>query len=69
MDYHPALPATVTEEKLFQLQLKVAQRADEIARRGNPAMGGSWRCWTLAESEVLVFEAGPIMVASRRVSA
>lgn len=43
------------DDQLFRLQLQIAQRADELARR-SPSGGSArrdWETWRLAEAELL----------------
>ncbi|HWA10299.1 MAG TPA: hypothetical protein VG838_12670 [Opitutaceae bacterium] len=53
MSQNPALPPSATEaEILFELELNVARKADEIARSRRFRTGLNLHCWLLAEREV-----------------
>lgn len=46
------VPADVGSDPLLQLQLRVARRADEVARESASAPGLEWMAWIQAEREV-----------------
>jgi hypothetical protein len=43
----------IPTDELSQLQLRVARRADELARDGNMGASLGLHCWLLAESELI----------------
>lgn len=45
--------ASLETEGLFDLQLRVARKADELARNGSNRGGLSLHCWLLAEAEII----------------
>lgn len=45
--------AAPTADALFELQLRVARRADELARTGDPEAENSLVFWFKAEQEIL----------------
>jgi hypothetical protein len=74
MDTKPATSRRVSlshEEQIFRLQLRVARRADELARK-SPSGGSATRdreTWHRAEGELLGDWAGQATRAFRRVMA
>jgi hypothetical protein len=44
---------TFAHDALFALQLEIARKADELARRCGREGGLNLQCWLLAEAEVL----------------
>lgn len=40
-------------DPLFDFELRIARRADELAKRSAPEGAGSLQCWLLAEHEIL----------------
>jgi hypothetical protein len=46
-------PSELPDDTLLELQLRVARRADEIARSQKSFSSESSHCWLLAETEVL----------------
>jgi len=58
---NPTPPDTGSDDALLQLQLRIARRADEIAREKNFEKQASSHCWLLAESEVLARESAKLL--------
>ena len=56
----PSAPTASRSELLFQLQLRVARRADELARVGSGSQERDVRIWLQAETDLLcqAFEPG-----------
>ena len=46
-------PVACASDLLFELQLRVARRADELARRQSAGTSLNLHCWLLAEAEIL----------------
>jgi len=46
------LPDALRADKLIELQLRVARRADEITREKRSSPGLNRHCWLLAEAEI-----------------
>jgi hypothetical protein len=67
----PAAPASPSDsfldDSLFQLQIRVARRADELARPTLAGRDADVRCWQQAEREI--FEAGIVPPAPPAQSA
>lgn len=49
----PPPPLTDPDDDLFSLQLRVARKADELARVRRTGSGLNLHCWLLAEAELL----------------
>ncbi len=56
---NPTLPDECPDDTLAQLQLRIARRADEIAR--DQSSTDSSHCWRLAETEVLSRESPELL--------
>jgi|HubBroStandDraft_1064217.scaffolds.fasta_scaffold1084790_1 hypothetical protein len=50
-------PLDLATKALFELQLRVARRADELAQAGSSKSSLNLHCWLLAEAEVFHAEA------------
>ncbi|HVS51160.1 MAG TPA: hypothetical protein VHD62_02300 [Opitutaceae bacterium] len=68
LELPPAAPATVSwEEELFALELRVARRADELARGYEASRARDLQVWFEAERELLD-GAGFMRAADRSVA-
>lgn len=50
---HPVSADLERSDALFALQIRVARRADELARAQAPGSGLNLVCWLVAEAEIL----------------
>lgn len=60
-----ATPTASRSELLFQLQLRVARRADELARAGSGSQERDVRIWLQAETDLLCQALDPGSLAVR----
>jgi len=58
---NPTPPDVSSEDIFLQLQLRIARRADEIARDRELENRASSHCWLLAETEVLARESNKLL--------
>lgn len=57
--------AVDAKDELMELQLRIARRADELARSRRGQETTDWECWSEAEHEVLSEAGGAGMPSSR----